>query len=85
MSGDRDAEGVGAGDPLRVVPTDAPPSGACRRKGSFTPSLTLMGNTTLCRAAANHSRCGRSSRSIGPSGQAQRAIGVVRDLAATRR
>ena len=30
-------------DPLRVIPTDAPPIGACRKTGDFVPPLTLMG------------------------------------------
>ena len=35
-------------DPLRVIPTDAPPIGACRKTGDFVPPLTLMGEHDLC-------------------------------------
>ena len=64
-------------DPLRVVPTDAPPEGACSKKGSFEPSLALMGEHDLCPGCGEPVAVRQMLESIEALGHAQNAIGVI--------
>jgi 2-oxoglutarate ferredoxin oxidoreductase subunit beta len=64
-------------DPLRVVPSDRPPTGACRRTGSFQPALTLMGEHDLCPGCGEPLALRQILDTIDGLGQAQNAIGVI--------
>jgi hypothetical protein len=64
-------------DPLRVIPTDAPPTVACRKKGSFEPALTLMGEHDLCPGCGEPLALRQILDSIEALGHAQDAIGVI--------
>jgi len=64
-------------DPLRVIPTDAPPTVACSKKGSFEPALTLMGEHDLCPGCGEPLALRQILDSIEALGHAQDAIGVI--------
>ena len=69
--------GTSAPDPLRVIATDAPPSGACHKQGSFQPALTLMGEHDLCPGCGEPLALRQILDSIEALGQSQTAIGVI--------
>jgi 2-oxoglutarate ferredoxin oxidoreductase subunit beta len=64
-------------DPLRVIATDSPPSAACRKKGSFEPSLALMGEHDLCPGCGEPLAVRQILDSIEALGLGQKAIGVI--------
>jgi 2-oxoglutarate ferredoxin oxidoreductase subunit beta len=64
-------------DPLRVVPTDSAPVGACRLKGSALPALTLMGEHDLCPGCGEPLALRQILDSVEASNLSQRAIGVI--------
>ena len=64
-------------DPLRVIPTDEAPVGACRKKGSFQPALTLMGEHDLCPGCGEPVALRQILDSIESLGQSQTAIGTI--------
>jgi 2-oxoglutarate ferredoxin oxidoreductase subunit beta len=64
-------------DPLRVIPTETAPEGACRKKGNFEPALTLMGEHDLCPGCGEPVALRQILDSIEALGQAQTAIGTI--------
>ena len=64
-------------DPLRVIATDSPPTGACHKQGSFQPALTLMGEHDLCPGCGEPVALRQILDAIEGLGLAQRAIGTI--------
>ena len=64
-------------DPLRVIPTDAPPVGGCRKTGDSLPPLTLMGEHDLCPGCGEPLALRQILDAIDAMDMAQRAIGTI--------
>ena len=64
-------------DPLRVIQTDRPPTGACRKTGDFAPPLTLIAEHDLCPGCGEPVALRQILDTIDGMGFGQNAIGVV--------
>ncbi len=64
-------------DPLRVIPSDRPPVGACRKTGSFEPALTLIAEHDLCPGCGEPVALRQILDAIDGLGEARKAIGVI--------
>ncbi|MFP8875803.1 MAG: hypothetical protein VCB99_02575, partial [Myxococcota bacterium] len=64
-------------EPLRVIPTDEKPVGACRKTGSFQPALTLAGEHDLCPGCGEPVALRQILDSIESLDQSQTAIGTI--------
>jgi 2-oxoglutarate ferredoxin oxidoreductase subunit beta len=64
-------------DSLRVVQSDTPPTGGCRKTGTFLPPLTLIGEHDLCPGCGEPVALRQILDSIEGLGMGQKAIGVI--------
>ncbi len=64
-------------DPLRVVPIDSAPEGACQLKGSALPALMLIGEHDLCPGCGEPLALRQILESIESNNLSQKAIGVI--------
>jgi len=64
-------------DKLRVIPTDKPPTGACKVVGSFEPNLAIIPEHDLCPGCGEPVAIRQMLESIEDLGHTTNAIGVV--------